>query len=329
MDLSAANAGSYLAGRDYDTRNLRVTELSGGISNTVLLIENLTERFVLKQAVGRLRVEEAWFSDRSRALREAAALQMLTPCLPTGSVPEILFVDAENCLFAMTAGPQQSRTWKEQLLDGVIRLETAERIAALQTSVMRASWYSKEWEARLGDLTVFGQLRLDPYYRATARRHPDLAAFFDGLIADASCRRAALVHGDWSPKNFLVHGDAVMAIDFEVVHFGDPSFDTAFMLSHLLLKGFHRPEWASGYLAAADRYWETLAANLPEATGWFEAAAVAHLGGLMLARIDGKSPVEYLQNEEKRAQVRAFARDVILRRPTSLAEIFQRRGGSQ
>ncbi|MGH9667806.1 MAG: phosphotransferase family protein, partial [Bryobacteraceae bacterium] len=176
----------------------------------------------------------------------------------------------------------------------------------------------------LGDLTVFDQLRLDPYYRATARNHPDLAAFFETLISDACQRRMALTHGDWSPKNFLVDGNGVMAIDFEVIHFGDPSFDAAFLLNHLLLKSFHRPEWTEAYVRAARRFWETLSAALPPDAKWFPAATAAHLGGLMLARIDGKSPVEYLRSDEVRDRVRRFARDLILRRAAGVEEVLRR-----
>ncbi|HLJ14105.1 MAG TPA: phosphotransferase [Bryobacteraceae bacterium] len=324
FELTANNAGEYLAVRGYKERPVSITELGGGVSNTVLLIESSHGRFVLKQALEKLRVEQDWFSDRSRAIREAEALRMLADRLPEGSIPAILFEDPNNCVFAMSAAPAAARTWKSLLLDGVIREQTAEQIARLQVALIRASWRSSEWAARLGDLAVFDQLRLDPYYRATARRHPDLAGFFEGLIADARERGAALTHGDWSPKNFLVDGDAVMAIDFEVIHFGAPTFDAAFLLNHLLLKGFHRPEWAASYVRAARNAWQTLAAGLPQGADWFEAGTIAHLGGLMLARIDGKSPVEYLRDEPTREHVRQFARELILRRPASIDEVLTR-----
>ncbi|MEO7143297.1 MAG: aminoglycoside phosphotransferase family protein, partial [Bryobacteraceae bacterium] len=258
FELTAANAGEYLISRGCSAPGARVTELGGGVSNTVLLVEGRDGRFVLKQALAKLRVEQDWFSDRGRALREAEAMRLTAGFLPEGSIPEILFEDAGNCLFAMTAAPPDARTWKDLLMSGIIRPETAERIAHIHGALIRAGWQSAEWAARLGDLTVFDQLRLDPYYRSTALRHPDCAGFFQSLIDTARTRRAALTHGDWSPKNFLVHGDYVMAIDFEVIHFGDPSFDAAFLLNHLLLKSFHRPEWTARYLAAARRYWETL-----------------------------------------------------------------------
>jgi aminoglycoside phosphotransferase (APT) family kinase protein len=105
---------------------------------------------------------------------------------------------------------------------GEVNVETAARIGELLAGIVRYGWRRPACEAVFGDQTVFDQLRLDPYYRSTALRHPDLAPHFERLLADSQSRRVSLVHGDWSPKNFLVWGDQVMAIDFEVIHYGDP-----------------------------------------------------------------------------------------------------------
>ena len=112
-----------------------------------------------------------------------------------------------------------------------------------------------------------------------------------------------------------------MAIDFEVVHFGDPSFDSAFMLNHLLLKSFARPQWRTIYAEAALGFWRAFLSAIPEAS-WMESATLQHLGWLLLARIDGKSPVEYLREPVLRDEVRQFARNLILAPPQSVAELF-------
>jgi hypothetical protein len=69
-----------------------------------------------------------------------------------------------------------------------------------------------------------------------------------------------------------------MAIDFEVIHFGDPSFDSAFLLNHLLLKSFYRPEWSAKFARLAGKFWEVYRAGLPPGCGWIEAAALSHMG---------------------------------------------------
>jgi 5-methylthioribose kinase len=324
FELTAENAAGYLHGRpEVPPDDWRVTALGGGVSNTVLLVEGDRLRFVLKQSLPKLRVEEDWFADRTRILRECAAMRLLAPHLPPGAVPEILFEDAGNCLFAMSAAPAAARTWKALLLDGHAAIEIAERAGDIMAGMITASWNSPQWEQIFGDQTAFDQLRLDPYYRFTASRHPDLATHFEARIERAR-RRCCLVHGDWSPKNFLVAGEMVTAIDFEVIHYGDPSFDAGFLLNHLLLKSFYRPRWAALYAALGRRFLEVVLSALPAGADSFEAAACRHLGCLLLARIDGKSPAEYIREEALRERIRRFAREIILEPPSTIASIFER-----
>jgi len=319
LQLTPANAADYLVARGMP-QPLAVDELGGGVSNTVLLARMPESRLVLKQSLPKLRVEQDWFSDPGRIFRESEALRSLAPHLPPGSLPEVLFEDRENWCFAMSAAPPRAETWKQRLMRGDVQPEIAGRIGEMLAAIIRASWRDAAWEARFGDQTVFDQLRLDPYYRSTARVHPGLAPQFARLMRESAARRDSLVHGDWSPKNFLVSGDRgddrIMAIDFEVIHFGDPAFDAAFMLNHLALKSVLRPGDQTRYRAAAAQFLES-------AGTWLEKAALAHLGALMLARVDGKSPVEYL-DADSRAHVRAVARGLIERPPAAIAEVFDR-----
>ncbi len=321
FELSTGTAAEYLAARpEAPPGPWSIRELGGGVSNVVLLVEAPSRRFVLKQSLAKLRVEREWLAARERIHRECAALRGLAAAMPAGSLPEVLWDDPDNFLFAMSAAPAEARDWKSRLLEGEAREEVAGRVGSLLAAQMRASWESPEWAARFGDCTNFEQLRLDPYYRATAERHPDLGPRFAALIESCLSRRCALTHGDWSPKNFLVAGGEVMAIDYEVIHYGDPSFDAAFLLNHLTLKSFHRPAGAAAMARLMRRFWETLRAEMPRRTGWFEAAALEHLAGLLLARIDGKSPAEYL-TEETRTRVRRFARRLMLDRPASVDDL--------
>lgn len=299
-----------------------MTPLGGGVSNTVMLVESASERFILKQALSKLRVEQDWYSDRDRIFRESEALRRVAGLLPEDCVPRVLFEDRGNYLFAMTAAPKGAPTWKDQLMQGIIHVGTAERVARMLGTVIASTWNSSEFCAAFGDQAVFDQLRIEPYYRTTALRHPDLENFFVDLIRESAARRVALVHGDWSPKNFLVSGDHVMAIDFEVVHFGDPAFDSAFLLNHLLIKSLYLVQWRSELVGAALRFWTVLREHLPSDAGWFETATVRHLGALLLARVDGKSPVEYVKDEVMKQQLRRLARSFILDRPRSVPEVF-------
>ncbi len=323
VELSIQNAPQYLAAHGFPWPR-SVTELGGGVSNTVLLAESSEGRYVLKQSLAKLRVATEWLCDPDRVFRESAVLRMLAPHLPAGCAPQVLFEDCGNRAFVMTAAPASAQTWKAQLLAGNVLPETAARVGELLAAIWRLSWRDQKSESLFGDQAVFDQLRLDPYYRFTARRYPRLAPHFDRLMRDSAARRLCLVHGDWSPKNFLVDRGVVMAIDFEVIHFGDPAFDAAFLLNHLALKSFHRPSSKLAYREAAMRFWNVVIDALPERAGWFPEAVVAHLGALMLARVDGKSPVEYLADEPSRNCVRAFACRLIENPPSTIDGIFDR-----
>ena len=315
--LTEDNALAYLAERHWPgAPQATITPLGGGVSNTVLLAESPGSRIVCKQALEKLRVEADWRSRPDRTLREADALQAVAPLLPPGAVPEILFIDRPNCIYAMAAAPASSTDWKTALLRGQIDPAVASSAGHTLGAIIKGTWQQPVWEAQFGDQTVFDELRLDPYYRFTAARHPDCAPHFEQLIASCNTRRVSLVHGDWSPKNLLTTESGVMAIDFEVVHYGNPCFDTGFLLCHLVLKSIHMPAHAPALKACAHAFWDALA--LPQELP----GTIAHLGGLLLARADGKSPAEYLTPPE-RDHLRRTAKRIIKTPPESIEKIWQ------
>lgn len=320
--LSPDNLAAYLTGQGLAPTADRVTarELGGGVSNIVLLIErpDQSERcWVVKQSLGKLRVKDDWRSDRGRVFREAEAIQALRASLGD-SVPEVVHVDRDNFLFIMTGAPSGSVVWKDLLLAGQVDPVVAREAGRLLARMIAAP---PELGARFEDRSVFDQLRIDPYYRTTAFRHPDVARELHELIAESWQIRTGLVHGDYSPKNMLVRGGHIFLIDFEVVHWGDPAFDSGFLLNHLLLKALHQPSFGELYLKAAQQFWDALCAGPGPAGGAeFERMTVRHLGALMLARIDGKSPVEYIREENTRERVRQVAKRILLQRLERLTD---------
>ncbi len=324
--LSPDSLPEYLARRGLaQGGGVTIRELGGGVSNVVLLIEWANApgcRWVAKQSLGKLRVKDNWRSDRDRIFREAEAMQALHPLLKD-SVPEVVHIDRENYLFLMTAAPAGSTAWKDSLLLGEVSPAVARDAGRLLALMITAAPAGGAMERRFGDRTVFEQLRIDPYYRTTATRNPDIAGELRKLIMDSWEIQTALVHGDYSPKNMLVRDDHITLIDFEVVHWGDPAFDSGFLLNHLLLKALHQPQFRHLYIKATQVFWRALTTGLgPAASGDFERMTTRHLGALMLARIDGKSPVEYIQDESTREQVRRLAKRILLERSEHVEEAF-------
>jgi len=297
-------------------------ELGGGVSNTVILVDDPAgERFVLKQALPQLRVEKEWLADRSRIFRERDALEAAATLLPASWVPRILWSDDDRYLYAMEAFSPDARSWKEHLLAGDLPADRARRVGVALGLTIRESWGSAEMEQRFGDRTAFEQLRGDPYYGEIARRHSSIAQ----AVADWRGREVAvaLTHGDWSPKNIMVDGERLVFIDYECAHYGDPTFDSAFVLNHLLLKSVHLPHLRDEFLSLARIAFTWTTGVLPaEALKDFEADTMRHLAFLMLARIDGKSPVEYLTDEAVRDRVRRTALRLIERRPGTLGGVL-------
>jgi aminoglycoside phosphotransferase (APT) family kinase protein len=319
MELNVESAVEYLKTRGVVARC--VTELGGGVSNSVFLVEAEDGSFILKQSLPRLRVKDEWLADRSRIVREMESLVDAAGFLPPGGVPGVLWADAENYAFAMELVAGEA--WKNELMAGRVDVRTAGRVGELLGTFVSATWGQEAYREKYGDQGAFNQLRVDPYYRTVALRHPDVAPFVGRLIEESAARRVSLVHGDWSPKNILVSGSRVTLIDFEVVHYGDPCFDAAFCLNHLLLKWFVLPARREAMLEAVRAYWAGLESALPPpAAAFFEPGTLRHLGCLMLARVDGKSPVEYLKDESLREQVRDLAKRLILQSPETIDELM-------
>ncbi len=325
IELREDNALGFLDGRVGLSNRATARPLAGGVSNTVLLIEDGCQRIVLKQSLPRLRVRDEWLADRARVVREWEVMQALGAILPRGRLPELLFLDAQNCLYAMRAAAQGYADWKTRLLAGECDAATARQAGATLGLTVRGTWRDRGLEESFSDRTAFDQLRTDPYYRTVAARHPLLAARVEEWIAECAARNVALVHGDWSPKNLLVNPGGIVCIDFECAHFGDPSYDAGFLLNHLILKAFRRPELAASYLRLARTAFCWTLGTLPaEALAWFEDASMRHLAFLMLARVDGKSPAEYLQGESVRGAVRQLALQLLDERPRTLNAVLGR-----
>ena len=329
--ITSENLPHYLVRRGLASsdEDVSVRPLGGGVSNLVLLVEWADDphrRWVVKQSLEKLRVRDDWRSERGRIFREAESIQALRPVLGEVALPEVIHIDRENFLFVMTAAPAGSQVWKDLLLGRRADARVAQQAGLLLGRMINASRGDRNLESQFRDQRVFDQLRIDPYYRTTASRHPELRREFEDLIETSLGIRTSLVHGDYSPKNMLVRGSNIFLIDFEVIHWGDPAFDAAFLLNHLFLKAFHLPQIEALLIELAREFWKVLTEALAfetSSTAGFEAWTMRHLGGLMLARIDGKSPVEYIQDEETKARVRRAAKRILDTRPQELGDAIR------
>jgi aminoglycoside phosphotransferase (APT) family kinase protein len=281
-----------------DPAGAQIEFLSGGVSSTVVRVVVGSHCFVIKQALPRLRVEATWLSRPERSGIEARFAEVLTRLVP-GSVPRVLRVVSDSHAFVMECAPVGSETWKEHLMRGTVDLETAGAAGALLARIHTRTAASPWLASEFADQSFFTELRLEPYLHHTASQHPDLARELDALVDGLRVPGTCLVHGDYSPKNLLVTpvGD-LLILDHEVAHWGQPAFDVAFALSHLCLKSV-RFRGAGLHGQAATAFLTAYRATSSVADAATGALCGRLLAGLMLARVDGKSPVEYLTEEDK------------------------------
>jgi 5-methylthioribose kinase len=283
-----------------------VRKLEGGVSNrTVLVTRADGEAWVLKQALEKLRVPVDWFSRPERIEREAAGLRWLPKLAPPEHFTPLVFEDPAEHLLAMQAVPQPHDNWKSVLLAGSVEPYAFREFGAMLAGIHRQSYLRRdEVQPEFEDRSFFETLRLEPYYRYTAGQVPGSERFLNALIDDTLGLRIALVHGDFSPKNVLIHAGRLILLDHEVIHFGDPAFDLGFSLTHFASKAHHLPGLRNRLLDAAREYWlsyeETLG-DLPWA-GELEARAVRHTLACLLARVAGRSCLEYLDAGERSRQ---------------------------
>jgi 5-methylthioribose kinase len=321
IEITHENARQYLTDRGFIPAGSEpeIDALGWGISNVVMKVTLEDECFVFKQSLPKLRVKDDWPFDRRRIFIERDCMVYLGAMLPPGTVPCVRFSDDENYVFGMSCAPSDGVLWKQALMEGQIDCTVAERVGVLLSQTHNGTATNSWTQQRFSSNQNFIEGRVDPYHRTAAKANPDLAPVIEAEVQRMLGTRLTLVHGDYSPKNIFVYSDHIFLLDFEVAHLGDPAFDTAFCLNHLILKAIKFPERSGSYLAAAAHFWHVYAERLtPGPDPEIEATTIRELGCLLLARIDGKSKIEYITDEPTRAFVRDLAREVLLASEISL-----------
>ncbi|MEO8133469.1 MAG: aminoglycoside phosphotransferase family protein [Betaproteobacteria bacterium] len=296
--------------------------LPGGVSSDIQLVEFEGRRYCIKQALPRLKVQAEWRAPVERNHSEADWMRVAGGIVP-GAVPRVLHEDQDGGWFAMEyLPPAKYPVWKSQLRDGIIEPAVASAVGRCLVRIHGATAGSADIAGRFATDHIFYPIRPEPYLVATAMLHPDLESRLQEL-ADLTMRtHLALVHGDVSPKNILAGPAGPVFLDAECAWYGDPAFDLAFVLNHMLLKCVWRPQWTARYMACfaeltdvyrADVTWEPPAA--------LEERAAHLLPGLLLGRVDGKSPAEYITRDADRDMIREAARRWLLDPVATLTEV--------
>ena len=308
--------------------SLRGEPLTGGVSSDIWRVDLASGPVCVKRALSVLKVKAHWEAPIVRNQYEARWMQFAAEVVP-GSVAECLASAPDRGMLLMPYLPSaEYPLWKEMLRDGTVRNEDAAGVGSMLGVIHARSAARPELAAQFDSDTIFQAIRLDPYLGEAARKNPDDAIVLEDLIQTTANTRLALVHGDVSPKNILIGPGGPVLLDAECAWWGDPVFDLAFCLNHLLLKRAWRPHWTNRYYGAFSALLDSYRNSVLQWGLWepwedLEARCARLLPALLLARVDGKSPVEYLDLDDQpgrqRDQIRRLARQY-LRHPTTRLE---------
>lgn len=302
---------------------IHFTPLKGGVSSEIVLVSDGENSCVVKQALPKLNVEDDWYADVSRNENEQQFLKFLEQIKPEAT-PKLLYNNSKHSFFVMEFLDEGFRNWKQQMLNGVFDRQTAEKSTALLAKIHQESWEDEDLKQKFNKADNFYELRTEPYLVTTGKRHPDLKALFFDEVERLNSHQEALVHGDFSPKNLMVKNDRVVLLDHEVAWFGDPAFDLAFFLNHLYLKMLFHFKKTGDVRDLTNVIWKIYFKKMgPQKRERMEPRTIRLLLMLMLARIDGKSPVEYLE-EDQQEFVRMFVKKNLPAKRFYQAEINQK-----
>ena len=296
--------------------------LPGGVSSDIRLVEYAGTQYCVKQALPQLKVQAVWQAPVERNHSEAEWLRVVGDFAPN-AVPNVVYEDQAAGWFVMEyLPPGRYPVWKSQLRDGAIDSGFAATVGAQLARIHAATANRADLAQRFANERIFYPIRPEPYLIATGCVHPHLAARLQTLSDVTMNTRLALVHGDVSPKNILAGPHGPVFLDAECAWYGDPAFDLAFVLNHMLLKCVWRPQWTGRYLQCFDALGDAYLDGVNwEARAVMEQRTAHLLPGLLLGRIDGKSPAEYITGDADKNVVRAVAGRLLTDPVSSLAAL--------
>ena len=295
---------------------------SGGVSCTVAYVVIDDKHLIIKQALEQLKTKDVWICDPNRMFIEYESNRIYYKLMPNNA-PKTYFYDGENYIYGREAVPDGCLMWKDYLMKNDLNFSHAAQAVDTLVTAHNKCHGDKEVMENFNDKEVFYNLRISPYLEFTASKHKEIVEFTNNICKLLMDSKISLIHGDYSPKNIMIMDDVVKVLDYEVACYGHPAFDLAFFTNHFILKAVLFDEFSAGYLALADvivrRYFEQM--NYMDKNE-FESDYVKILALLMLARVDGKSPVEYLVGkDDKQELVRKMSLEMIQRDVSTYKEV--------
>lgn len=295
--------------------------LTGGVSCVVLAVASDEREIVVKQALPELKTKAKWVADQRRAIVEAEAMRIYQSITPD-SVPELIDCDEANFTLTMSRLPNTCTNWKQDMLEGRIHPEMGEKLGKILAKWHNTTAVDEAIKAKFMEGELFEQLRVSPFYRAVAAKNSNLDVVINSLIDEITTEKIALVHGDFSPKNILATSDhSPIVLDFEVAHTGNPVFDLGFICAHLLCKTIrtNNSSEKEALISTANRFLDSYRQNCDLT---ITESLPLHVALIALARVEGVSPVNYL-DESAQQQLVAITKSALLDSTMTFEQLFE------
>jgi aminoglycoside phosphotransferase (APT) family kinase protein len=298
--------------------NATFTPIVAGVSSELWRVDAGDKTYCVKRALPRLNVAADWQAPVRRNVEEVKWLRFAATVTPR-QVPAVV-ADDPNAHIAVLGwfDPKRWTNWKTQLLQGLVRPAVGTELGELLAALHRASAARPELAREFDNMDLLTALRLEPFFVAAMRDNDMVEDRLQLAIDQIKSHRTALIHGDVSPKNVLIHiSRPPVLLDAECACWADPAFDVAFLCAHLLLKASHMSRFRDWFYETVNRAVAAYDAAAPEPVS---DRLVLLAPALVLARVDGKSPVEYLA-ERVRMKVRSTAVQLLMEPPATFKEL--------
>ena len=308
-----------------EDKNFDCLKLTGGVSSDIWRIISLKKNFCIKKSKSKLSVKQEWHAPVIRNYYEYQWYNEVNT-ISKNITPKVIYVNKNPYFFVMEYYDKKDYPlWKNELFNLKLNQNFTKNVA-LNLAKIHSQTYNKTIIAKKFDtIKLFEDLRIDPYIRFSALAHDDINSELISIADSLHNSQIALVHGDISPKNILINNSKPIFLDAECAWFGDPVFDISFCLNHIILKSLvlkkidkelinHFNILANNYLSNV--FWEN-----PRI---YEKRIIRVLASLMLARIDGKSPVEYINTDLQKNKVRNFSKYILKNPLNSLLEFSEK-----
>ena len=286
-------------------------KITDGVSSDIWHVKTSSSEYCIKRALKKLAVKEDWFAPIDRSNFEANYFTHCKKIIPE-SFPKILGHDHKNFILAMEwYDNKEFVVWKKNLLNKSISLKDAKRIGRLLGKIHKYYYQKERYKKIFLNDKTFYSIRIEPYLVFTSKFYPELSSCYKSSINFLKKNQTTVIHGDFSPKNILIGKSFPIILDAETACWGNPIFDLAFLNNHLILKSILNKDIYKGYVSLSKSFLKTYLATFPTINNDNYIREFVKLQALLLlARVDGKSPVEYFLKNHK-VMTRKLAKKII------------------